>query len=252
MTDLKIVGWTNYDSSFPNLNFRGKEPSFTDEIVQIIVNEIKKDHLLFAGDTHQGIYSCVPVFSNGTCLRCSMRAWGYIMSLAYNDDSYMNYYMATTMEKEEILPQNEAAIEPNEDEKDNGALAMVIGPDVQAVTESLACGIEFMTFDKAIKENMPYIKMSYERQNSNDDQEDSEELKALDFKQEIGTTDFVNGKGEKFTATKRCSWNYNGKRFISFLHDNNLLVAELIGEDEYSFENDEERKAAWDYLRSLA
>ena len=160
MEELKIVGWTSYDSEYPNLDFSTGVIQNT-QVVMIIVKEIIEKGYVFGGDSHQNDSHGVPLFSNGCVLRCSMRAWGFIMAMARQDSNeqgianYMNYYMQV---EDEVLPSEEGAVEKG---PSNDALPMIIGPDQNLIQESIMAGVELMTTDKAIKTMYPLYKMKY-------------------------------------------------------------------------------------------
>ena len=80
MEKLRIVGWTNFDSQYPSKPCTKEE---MDEIILLIREEIIKNKYYFSGEEHQYSLTGVPVFSNGTCFRASMRCWGYLMSTIY-------------------------------------------------------------------------------------------------------------------------------------------------------------------------
>ena len=93
---LKIVGWTDFDSEYPTKNVT-KEELF--KLVEIVREEIYNNGYIFSGEQHQMSATGVPVFSDGTCFRCSMRFWGYLMTTIYNGPngeqlSYMDFYMS--------------------------------------------------------------------------------------------------------------------------------------------------------------
>ena len=140
MEKLSIVGWTNYDSEYPSMPF----DETYDERMDLIVEEIKKNGYVFAGDHHQYISTGVPVFSDGTCYRASMRAWGGVMSEVYNGDSdgYMDYYMGMIMSEEPVFPEEKeipvppAEVEYEEDEDDND--------------DTASAKIPFLTMDKSL------------------------------------------------------------------------------------------------------
>lgn len=156
MGKLKVVGWTDWDSTYPTIDFRNYEQQ---EVIEAVMDAVMDEGLLFTGLTHQNNAHGVPVFDNGTCLRCSMRAWGALMAGFYAEDDYMNYYMET--EYNEVTSEKNPDVPPNEEEFNNGALPMLIPPDQQVMSQALSFGVEFVTSDKAIRIFWPLYKRRF-------------------------------------------------------------------------------------------
>ena len=155
MNELKIVGWTNFECEYPTRNVQGPE---TREIVQLIGDEVVKNGYAFSGQDHQNAEAGVPVFSDGTCLRASMRAWGQIMAAIYSsvdevDLSYMDFYMDSYKETHLPEPTN-IDVEPGQVE--NERPGMILEEDVELITSTVQMGMGLMTFDKVIK---AYVEM---------------------------------------------------------------------------------------------
>lgn len=154
--DLKIVGWTDYDSEYPSITVSNEEIG---EVVSIVVDEIKEKGYAFSGNDHQNSYTGVPVFDNGTCLRASMRTWGMIMSFAYPEidgkrTQYMDFYMYCAVD--EKMPEAMAlSVKPAD--SDNFA-GMITQQDGEMISQSLQMGIPFMTTDKALNAIMDGIE----------------------------------------------------------------------------------------------
>lgn len=97
----KVIGWTWWgDTDYV-------EASLTDEVVDAVVKEIRKCGYCFGGDSHQYRDGCVPVLSTGEVVKCSMREWGAIMSMAFFDGvrfplDYMGWYMGTCIEDDAL------------------------------------------------------------------------------------------------------------------------------------------------------
>lgn len=105
MEELSIVGWTDFECEYPSKNVEGLEVR---TIVQLIGDKCVKNGYCFSGQDHQNAATGVPVFSDGTCLRASMRAWGQIMAAIFSavegiNLSYMDFYMDSY--KERVLPE---------------------------------------------------------------------------------------------------------------------------------------------------
>ena len=150
MEELRIIGWDSFECKYPSRNVEGEEIR---NIVQLIGNEVVKHGYAFSGQDHQNALTGVPVFSDGTCLRASMRTWGQIMASIYSavDDvklSYMDFYMSSY--KETSLPKYvEIDVEPAKMEDERPGL--IIEEDVQLINSSIQMGIGLMTLDKVIK-----------------------------------------------------------------------------------------------------
>ena len=161
MDELKIVGWTNFECEYPSRNVEG--PGLR-EVVQLIGDEIVQYGYSFSGQDHQTAATGVPVFSDGTCLRASMRAWGQIMAAVYSavdgvNLSYMDFYMSSY--KNTVLPKItdinvEAAYVENE------RPGMILQEDIELISSTLQMGMELMTFDKVIKRYIELIQAASE------------------------------------------------------------------------------------------
>ena len=149
MEKLRIVGWTNFECEYPTKNAQGEEFR---EIMQLIGDEVVKHGYSFSGQDHQNELTGVPVFSDGTCLRASMRSWGYIMAAIYSEIegkeiTYMDYYMDSY--KEKLMPEyKEVDVEIGHVEEERPG--MIVEEDVQLLSQSVAMGIKLMTFDKVL------------------------------------------------------------------------------------------------------
>lgn len=161
MNKLEIVGWTSFECEYPSRNMVGAEQDIK-IIVQLIGDEVVKHGYSFSGQDHQNALTGVPVFSDGTCLRASMRAWGQIMSAIYSSIeginlSYMDFYMDAY--KKTVLPEySDIKIEPGYVE--NELPGMIVNEDIQLINSSVQMGMELMTFDKVIKNYVEWIKKS--------------------------------------------------------------------------------------------
>lgn len=159
MNELKIVGWTNFECEYPSKNVYGSQLT---EIVQLIGNEVVKYGYSFSGQEHQNAMTGVPVFSDGTCFRASMRAWGQIMAAIYSaiDNvslSYMDFYMDSY--KEIILPEFKS-INLENGYVENERPGLILEEDAEIINSTIKMGIELMTFDKVIKRYIEMIRNS--------------------------------------------------------------------------------------------
>ena len=159
MEKLRIVGWTNFECKYPSKNVQGEEFR---EIMQLICNEVVEHGYSFGGQDHQFSSTGVPVFSDGTCLRASMRSWGYIMSAIHSEIdginyTYMDFYMDSL--KETKLPEFEA-FDIEAAIVDEERPGIIVDEDIQLISETLSMGMDLMTFDKIIKMYIELIKKS--------------------------------------------------------------------------------------------
>ena len=151
MEKLKIVGWTNFEDIFPTIELNKDNMS---EIVGLVETEICENGYFFSGQDHQSSLTGAPVFSNGTCFRATLRAWGQIMAFCHSknsaiDLSYMDFY--TSVEGDVKMPEyNEISVEPAVDYEEG--IGAIIEQDNQMLTEVLSMGMPFITTDKLLKD----------------------------------------------------------------------------------------------------
>ena len=81
MFGLKVVGWCSFDSDYPTKKYNEKELK---KVLKVVKKEISKNNYSFSGAIHQNSSNGVPVLSDGSCLRCSMRFWGEVMKDVYS------------------------------------------------------------------------------------------------------------------------------------------------------------------------
>ncbi|MBQ7308090.1 MAG: hypothetical protein IJW82_06155 [Clostridia bacterium] len=149
MENLKIVGWTDFECEYPTIKV---EPNDMRAVINLIQDEIEVNGYSFSGEEHQCMPTGVPVFSNGTCFRASMRCWGSIMASIYcgqdNEElSYMDFYMS--LGDDAIMPeQKEINVEPMDTES---YLGYTTNEDMEIISQSLAFGMPFMTTDKVLQ-----------------------------------------------------------------------------------------------------
>ena len=161
MNELKIIGWASFDDAYPTRQYSGEELSY---VVQLIQQEIANNKYCFSGEEHQNSMTGVPVFSDGTCFRASMRCWGYLMSTIYlgpNDEelSYMDFYMS--LGENAILPKYEdIEVEPAKLEEES--LGLMVQEDGNLLSETLSMGMPLMTMDKVIKRYMEKLESQNE------------------------------------------------------------------------------------------
>lgn len=151
MKDLKIVGWTDFECGFPTPKWEKDEMN---KVIDLICDEISKNNYIFSGQEHQNSITGVPVLSDGTCFRASMRCWGSIMAQVYGDPNgetlpYMDFYMRgdcpSNLPDFEEVDINPAVIQ----EKSFGCVLKV---DRQMIEEALDLGMPFLTTDKVLND----------------------------------------------------------------------------------------------------
>ena len=148
--DLKIVGWVDFDSNYPTKQLSQEELR---NVVNLVRNEIIEKGYLFSGEDHQNSRTGVPVFSDGTCLRASMRAWGALMAGIYEGPggaqlSYIDFYMS--VDGDTNLPEYiELDVLPATVEYE--MVGLIIKEDQELINQSLSFGMGLMTTDKVLQ-----------------------------------------------------------------------------------------------------
>ncbi len=151
MNQLKIVGWSDFDGPYPTRKYNAEE---LQQILQMIRKEIMENEYVFSGHEHQYSSTGVPVFSDGTCFRASMRCWGGIMAAIYQGEdeqelSYMDFYMPFSEETSNLPPLIEIHVEPAVLEEESSGCTR--REDREMIEEAIAFGMPFMTQDKVLK-----------------------------------------------------------------------------------------------------
>ena len=150
MTELKIVGWTHFDCEYPTRKLKGEDLIAVYELIQ---EEIVRNQYVFSGQEHQCDSTGVPVFSDGTCFRASMRSWGKLMASLYSGPngeelSYMDFYMS--LGEDSVMPEySDINVEPAV--LDDESIGCITKEDKQIVQESLSLGMTFLTTDKVLE-----------------------------------------------------------------------------------------------------
>lgn len=150
MDNLKIVGWTDFDDAYPTIQC---DQESLPQVIQLVQDEIVANKYCFSGQNHQCGITGVPVFSNGTCFRASMRAWGQIMANAQSQltgkqYSYMDFYMSYDSDAD-IPGFEELDIEPAEVE--DSIPGYMVQEDAQILAQAQATGMGFLTTDKVLQ-----------------------------------------------------------------------------------------------------
>lgn len=150
MGNLRVVGWTSFESSYPTRKAVGEEFR---EMIHAIIDEIREKGYVFGGEDHQNFIAGVPVFSDGTCFRASMRSWGNIMAMTYSGPNgekltYMDFYMSlgddAVYPKLDYIPVRAAVIS-------NTSIGCTTNDDKKIVEEAIALGKPFFTTDKVLQ-----------------------------------------------------------------------------------------------------
>lgn len=157
MGDLKIVGWDSFECEYPTAKLNKEE---LEKVVEIIKDEIADKGYVFAGEHHQYSVNGVPVFSDGTCFRASMRCWGSIMAEVYcdsdgNELSYMDFYTSVVGKK--VMPPYEFVnVEPAVVKEES--CGCTIKADRTIMQDALDAGIDFFTVDKVLVKKFALLK----------------------------------------------------------------------------------------------
>ena len=152
MSELKIVGWTEFDSDYPTKNLEGENMGL---VIGLIKQAVAENGYKFSGSEHQCALTGAPVFSDGTVFRGSMRCWGVIMASVWSEKdginhSYMDYYMSMGGEETVMPPVTDIPVAPAEVEDEPFGCA--IQQDIQILQESAAMGMPMMTTDKVLQD----------------------------------------------------------------------------------------------------
>lgn len=162
MDQLKIVGWTDFECEYPTVKLTQEELM---NVLRLIQKEIIENNYIFAGEDHQQRMTGVPVFSDGTCFRASMRAWGNIMASIYSGPNgkeltYMDFYMS--FGEDVRMPEYELIdVEPCTDFEES--CGCTIREDKKIIDEAIAFDMPFITFDKVL--NKLYDKLKSDKEN---------------------------------------------------------------------------------------
>lgn len=150
MFGLKVVGWCSFASDYPTKKYNEKELK---KVLKVVKKEISKNNYSFSGAIHQNSSNGVPVLSDGTCLRCSMRFWGEIMKDVYSKKlkqelSYMDFYMSTVTD---VKMPEVSEIKVKEIQLDYDYPGYTTSTDNQLISDAASLGFPLMTTDQVLK-----------------------------------------------------------------------------------------------------
>ena len=150
MFGLKVVGWCSFASDYPTKKYNEKELK---RVLKVVKKEISKNNYSFSGAIHQNASNGVPVLSDGTCLRCSMRFWGEIMKDVYSKKlkqelSYMDFYMSTVTD---VKMPEVSEIKVKEIQLDYDYPGYTTNTDNQLISDAASLGFPLMTTDQVLK-----------------------------------------------------------------------------------------------------
>ena len=156
MFGLKVVGWCSFASDYPTKKYNEKELK---RVLKVVKKEISKNNYSFSGAIHQNSSNGVPVLSDGSCLRCSMRFWGEIMKDVYSKKlkqelSYMDFYVSTVTD---VKMPEVSEIKVKEIQLDYDYPGYTTSTDNQLISDAASLGFPLMTTDQVLKkifENM--------------------------------------------------------------------------------------------------
>jgi hypothetical protein len=128
--------------------------------ITLIQQEIAKKGYMFSGEEHQNSLTGMPVFSDGTAFRASMRAWGHIMARTYSslhnkEYNYMDFYMS--LGSDSVLPEY-TTISITAKNLDTESCGCTVRADQELIEQSIQFGMELITTDKVIKQTYECIK----------------------------------------------------------------------------------------------
>lgn len=150
MFGLKVVGWCSFASDYPTKKYNEKELK---KVLKVVKKEISKNNYSFSGAIHQNASNGVPVLSDGSCLRCSMRFWGEIMKDVYSKKlkqelSYMDFYMSTVTD---VKMPEVSEIKVKEIQLDYDYPGYTTNTDNQLISDAASLGFPLMTTDQVLK-----------------------------------------------------------------------------------------------------
>lgn len=150
MFGLKVVGWCSFASDYPTKKYNEKELK---RVLKVVKKEISKNNYSFSGAIHQNSSNGVPVLSDGSCLRCSMRFWGEIMKDVYSKKlkqelSYMDFYMSTVTD---VKMPEVSEIKVKELKLDYDYPGYTTNTDNQLISDAASLGFPLMTTDQVLK-----------------------------------------------------------------------------------------------------
>jgi hypothetical protein len=150
MFGLKVVGWCSFASDYPTKKYNEKELK---KVLKVVKKEISKNNYSFSGALHQNASNGVPVLSDGSCLRCSMRFWGEIMKDVYSKKlkqelSYMDFYMSSVTD---IKLPDVSDIKVKELKLDYDYPGYTTSTDNQLISDAASLGFPLMTTDQVLK-----------------------------------------------------------------------------------------------------
>ena len=150
MFGLKVVGWCSFASDYPTKKYNEKELK---KVLKVVKKEISKNNYSFSGAIHQNASNGVPVLSDGSCLRCSMRFWGEIMKDVYSKKlkqelSYMDFYMSSVTD---VKMPEVSEIKVKEIQLDYDYPGYTTNTDNQLISDAASLGFPLMTTDQVLK-----------------------------------------------------------------------------------------------------
>ena len=92
--DIRVAYWATYESIHNELPLCDDNPAYESAVKSAVIN----DAVRINGNQHQNGLNGIPVFSDGTYMLYSMRAWGALMAEVWSEIdgrnyNYMDFYM---------------------------------------------------------------------------------------------------------------------------------------------------------------
>lgn len=162
MEQLKAVGWTFFEDEYPTKKYQDMQE--LNSALTAVRNAIVQGRYMFAGEDHQMQDRGVPVLSDGTAFRCSMRVWGNIMASIYlkpNGErfSYMDFYMSIG-DNCRMPPASFINVQPAQDIETSWGCTNQ--EDGQMVMQSIQMGMTFITTDKVLQDFYNQVSAIYQ------------------------------------------------------------------------------------------
>ena len=220
---LEVVGFTSFDDPTYPTTFL-QNPEMHMEIIDVVTKYIKNNHLCYSGEDHQNHPLGVPVLSNGTAFRCSMRFWGSLMGSVYSSkEDYMSYYMEV---EEATYPEVEVEVEPS---KEKDGLPSFSKEDASLMQESLQMNIDLFTTDKALQIIYPKLKLYKEMEDKSKEERD-ENITIIEEK--INFTI----KGEDVEFIHIADVKENGHTYgVCFHNEKGVAIMDIKEDGSYTF-----------------
>lgn len=99
---MKIIGWSTYDlNQFVGANSK----DITDELINVIVEEVKNGGYFFTGQDHQDSYNCAPVTDDYKIVRLTRRSFAAIIAMSQGlpDSQYVHFTDYEMIDRKKVV-----------------------------------------------------------------------------------------------------------------------------------------------------